>query len=253
MMRKLRLLARHWLLALLYPRPIVGLLYLPRFISHWRRYASTAHGQPMPFSDMQPCLGDWSTHTPFDAHYFYQGAWLSRMLAESKPARHIDIGSSVLTMSVLSATVDTIFVDYRPLKANLPGLDSVAGNILHLPFPSESAESLSCLHVIEHIGLGRYGDPIDPMGSVKAAIELQRILKPGGKLYLSLPVGRERVCFNAHRVHSPNSVLDMFSGLKLLSFSVVDDQGFFTENSMMSSAEKLEYGCGMFVFEREIA
>ncbi len=250
MMRKIRLLARHWLLALLYPRPIVGILYLPRFINHWRRYASSAQGQSMPFSDMQPCLGDWSTHTPFDAHYFYQGAWLSRRLAEAKPARHVDVGSSVLTMSVLSATVDTIFVDYRPLKASLPGLASVAGNILNLPFPSGSIDSLSCLHVIEHIGLGRYGDPIDPTGSVKAAAELQRILKPGGKLYLSLPIGRERICFNAHRVHSPNSVLGMFSSLKLISFSVVDDLGAFIENSTTSSAEKLEYGCGMFVFER---
>ena len=249
MMKKIRLLARHWALALLYPRPLAGILYLPRFVSHWRRY--TASGQKISFSDMQPCLGDWSTHTPFDAHYFYQGAWLSRKLSESKPESHVDVGSSVMTMSVLSATVDTIFVDYRPLKANLPGLHSVAGNILDLPFPSGSVESLSCLHVIEHIGLGRYGDPIDPMGSVKAALELQRILKPGGKLYLSLPVGRERICFNAHRVHSPDSVARMFPKLKPISFSFVNDQGGFTEEGRMKSAENLEYGCGMFVFEAE--
>lgn len=250
MMRKIRQIARHWLLALLYPRPLVGLLYLPRFFSHWKKYTHSAGTQKVPLTDLQPCLGDWTTHTPFDAHYFYQGAWLSRMLSESKPVRHVDIGSSVLTVSVLSAWIDTIFVDYRPLNADLPGLASVAGNILNLPFADNSVYSLSCLHVIEHIGLGRYGDPIDPQGSIKAAMELQRILKPGGKLYLSLPIGRERVCFNAHRVHAPDTVVNMFPGLGLVSFSFVDDAGKLNESRPVSSANAQEYGCGLFQFEK---
>ena len=247
---KLKTIARHWLLAFIYPRPLVGLFNLPRFFSHLRRYRKTDGAEGINWADMQPCLGDWSTHTPFDAHYFYQGAWLSRMLAGSKPSRHVDVGSSVLTMSVLSAWVDTIFVDYRPLKADLPGLRSVAGSILDLPFADESIDSISCLHVIEHIGLGRYGDPIDPRGSIKAALELQRVVKPGGKLYLSLPIGRERICFNAHRVHSPDSVLKMFPQLKLGEFSFVDDQGQLRAHQTLSAANNLEYGCGLFMFEK---
>lgn len=198
---------------------------------------------------MQPCLGDWSTHTPFDAHYFYQGAWLARRLRASKTERHVDIGSSVLTMSVLSAHVDTTFVDYRPLKAVLPGLTSIAGNILDLPFADRSVNSLSCLHVIEHIGLGRYGDPIDPQGSIKAALELQRIVSHGGKLLLSLPIGRERICFNAHRVHAAATVLAMFPQMKLIEFSFVDDDGQYRENETIAASGNLEYGCGLFLFE----
>lgn len=246
---KLKTMARHWVLAFLYPRPIVGIFRLPRFFGHLKRYRRLA-GKAVPVADLQPCLGDWSSHTPFDAHYFYQGAWLARMVAETKPERHVDIGSSVLSISILSAWTDTVFVDYRPLKANLPGLDSVAGNILNLPFASGSIDSLSCLHVIEHIGLGRYGDPIDPEGSVKAALELQRILKPGGKLYLSLPIGRERVCFNAHRVHSPFSVPKMFADLRLIDFSFVDDGEQLKENSPLEAAALLDYGCGLFRFEK---
>ena len=203
------------------------------------------------FADMQPCLGDWTTHTPFDAHYFYQGAWLARQLAQSKPARHVDIGSSVLTMSVISAMVETVFVDYRPLKTSLSGLSSLPGDILHLPFDDNSVASLSCLHVIEHIGLGRYGDPIDPEGSLKAAAELQRILSPGGKLYLSLPIGRERVCFNAHRVHAPDSVLKMFPQLTLVDFSCVDDAGQYHQSQPLEAASQLDYGCGLFYFEKQ--
>ena len=251
-MKRIKLLARHWVMALLYPRPLIGLLYLPRFFSHWLKYARSAGGQKVGLLDLQPCLGDWSTHTPFDAHYFYQGAWLARKLAQSKPGKHVDIGSSVLTMSVLSAMVDTIFVDYRPLKASLPGLTSISGNILSLPFDNNSVGSLSCLHVIEHIGLGRYGDPIDSEGSLKAAGELQRIVGTGGKLFISLPIGRERVCFNAHRVHVPASVLKMFPQMRLVEFSYVDDDGQYHEAKPVEAASHLEYGCGLFQFEMEV-
>jgi len=237
-------------MAFVYPRPLVGLLYLPRFFSHWIRYAKSENAQKIRVLDLQPCLGDWSTHTPFDAHYFYQGAWLARRVRAAKIIKHVDIGSSVLTISVLSAHVETVFVDYRPLKVSLPGLTSIAGNILDLQFPDDSIESLSCLHVIEHIGLGRYGDPIDPLGSVKAALELQRVVSRGGSLYLSLPVGRERVCFNAHRVHSPISVLQMFPQLKLIEFSYVDDAGQFCEMKSVEDAVSCEYGCGMFHFQK---
>jgi SAM-dependent methyltransferase len=104
--------------------------------------------------------------------------------------------------------------------------------------------------VIEHIGLGRYGDPLDPKGSIKAAAELQRVLRPGGKLYLSLPIGRERVCFNAHRVHAPSTVLGMFAQMKLMEFSLVDDEAQYIEHASLKNADKLEYGCGLFIFKK---
>jgi SAM-dependent methyltransferase len=249
-MNQLKILLRHWVMAFLYPRPLVGLLYLPRFFSHWVRYARSINAQKISVLDLQPCLGDWTTHTPFDAHYFYQGAWLARRVCAAKVAKHVDIGSSVLTMSVLSALIETVFVDYRPLKTSLPGLTSIAGNILDLPFSDDSIKSLSCLHVIEHIGLGRYGDPLDPLGSVKAALELQRVVSHGGSLLLSMPIGRERICFNAHRVHDANSVLKLFPQMKLMEFSYVDDAGQYNEYRSVEDAMKLEYGCGLFRFEK---
>jgi hypothetical protein len=247
---RLKLLVRHWLMAFIYPRPLLGLWHLPRFFSHWRQYTKTTGAEKISALDLQPCLGDWSTHTPFDAHYFYQGAWLARRVIATKVAKHVDIGSSVLTISVLSAQVETVFVDYRPLKVELPGLTSIAGNILDLPFPDDSIASLSCLHVIEHIGLGRYGDPIDPSGTIKAALELKRIVSRGGNLFLSVPIGRERVCFNAHRVHSAMTVLTLFPELTLLEFSFVDDEGLYHEHQSVEAAIGLEYGCGLFHFQK---
>jgi len=251
MKNKLKLFLRNWVIAFLYPKPLIGLFYLPRFLRHFIKYTRIKGSQKVGIIDIQPCLGDWDTFTPFDAHYFYQGGWLARKLFETKPFNHVDIGSSILTISVISALANTIFMDYRPLRAFLPGLISIAGDILKLPFTNDSIHSLSCLHVIEHIGLGRYGEPLDPQGSLRAALELQRVVKPRGRLFLSLPVGRERICFNAHRVFSPDSVLKMFPKLRLVEFSYVNDEGQLMEYCVPSSANDLQYGCGLFVFEKQ--
>jgi SAM-dependent methyltransferase len=135
--------------------------------------------------------------------------------------------------------------DYRPLAADLPGLRSVGADILALPLAESSVRSLSCLHVIEHIGLGRYGDAIDPDGARKAAAELVRILAPRGRLFLSAPVGRERVCFNAHRVFAPESLMALFAPLRLHSFALVDDAGRFRDPARPEEARGLDYGCAM--------
>jgi hypothetical protein len=234
------------------PRSILRVLNLPRFALEFLRYRSAAQGtrENVRIRDTYPCVADRVFQTPFDPHYFYQSAWLARRLSADKPQVHVDIGSSVMTIAVLSGFVNTTFVDYRPLEVSLPGLECRAGDITRLSFGSGSLDSVSALHVVEHIGLGRYGDPIDPEGSIKAATELQRVLKSGGSLYVSTPVGRERVCFNAHRVFSPATVCMMFSGLRLISFASVDDGGGFGEDRAPESAAGYEYGCGMFHFRK---
>ncbi len=246
----MRAFLRNWLLAFLMPFPLIGILFLPRYFRHWRRFQELSPGVRLSLRNAHPCLGDWVSSTPFDPHYFHQGAWLARKLKQRMPALHVDIGSSVLTMSVISAVTETVFLDYRPLQVRTANLHSVSGSITCLPFADLRLSSLSSLHVIEHIGLGRYGDPIDPDGSAKAAAELVRVLAPGGRLYISAPVGRERVCFNAHRVFHPDTLVDMFRPLVLETFSVVDDAGAVLADLPTSRAADLDYGCGLYVFVR---
>lgn len=248
--RGLASLLRNWVLAFVAPRPLVGVLHLPRYLRDWRRYSRRAGERSPRFADSYPCLTDWVGETPFDAHYFFQGAWLARRIAACGPVRHVDVGSSAQTIAVLSAMTEVLHIDYRPLRAALPGLRCIAGDILDLPLGDASVESLSCLHVVEHIGLGRYGDPIDPQGSEKAAAQLARVLAPGGRLYLSVPVGRERTCFNAHRVFAPQTIMNRFAGLRLEGFALVDDRGRYLEAAGMEAARELDYGCGLFEFRR---
>src|SRR5579872_1620187 len=186
---------RRWLDIFVELRRLLALLGLVRYVSNWISFRRQQGPMPVLWYDTFPRLDDWLHTTPFDPHYFYQGSWLARCIALKKPSRHVDIGSSVLTIGVLSAFVPTIFVDYRPLQVRQNGLSPVGGDITRLPFADASLTSLSCLHVIEHIGLGRYGDPLDARGACRAALELQRVIAPGGTLYLATPIGRERVCF----------------------------------------------------------
>lgn len=221
---------------------------VPRYFSDWFAYQDAALGQTLSFKDSYPCLADGVKATPFDPHYFFQAAWLARRLQESRPSFHVDVGSSAMMVNVLSAGMNMAFVDYRPLRVRLSNLSSLAGDIVRLPFRDACIASLSCLHVIEHVGLGRYGDPINPAGSQLAAAELQRVLQPGGRLFLSVPVGRERVCFNAHRVFSPGTVRAFFPELQLKSFSLVDDSGQLNEEVPLEAGVSLDYGCGLFEF-----
>jgi hypothetical protein len=136
------------------------------------------------------------------------------------------------------------------LVVHQSGLNCVAADINRLPFADHSVSSLSCLHVIEHIGLGRYGDPINVDGARLAAQELQRVIGADGKLYLSTPIGRERVCFNAHRVFAPATIVSWFSQLRLTGFAYVSDDGRLHDKTSPERVPQLDYGCGFFEFQR---
>ena len=141
---------------------------------------------------------------------------------------------------------EVTFVDIRPLEVDIEGLTPIAGSVLDMPFADGALESVSCLHVAEHIGLGRYGDPLDPQGTRKAAAELQRVLAPGGQLLFSLPVGRPRVEFNAHRVHDPHEVASWFAACELREFAGVDDAGVFRRHRSLDELAGARYACGMY-------
>ena len=204
----------------------------------------------MPLLDLYPQVHDRRAFTAIDAHYFYANGWAMRRITAARPRVHVDIASQAMFVNLLAATLPVVFVDYRPLERTIQGLAPVGANILALPFRDDSIRSLSSLHVAEHIGLGRYGDPLDTMGTSKAAGELTRVLQPGGDLLFAVPVGRTRVCFNAHRVHDPRLILDYFGILDLVEFSAVDDQGNYTENADPHRYAQSEYACGLFRFRK---
>ena len=204
------------------------------------------------WDERQPCLDDATGFTGFDAHYVFHTSWAARQVARVRPARHVDISSSLYFCGLVSAFVPVDFYDYRPAPLNLPGLNCARADVLALPFPDQSVASISCLHVVEHIGLGRYGEPLDPEGDLRAMRELARVLAPGGSLLFVVPVGQPRVVFNAHRIYAYAQVIAAFPGLRLENFALVPDfpRVEIIENAEPALADAQVYGCGCFHFTR---
>jgi len=227
-----------------------GLLSLPRYLRDLRRYKRLASGKTQVPIRLAPQLHDRSATSAVQQHYFFLNGWALRKIAAAKPPLHVDVGSQVDFANSVAAFVPTVFVDIRPLYDKMSGLLPIAGDLLRPPLREEAITSLSCLHVVEHIGLGRYGDELDPAGTQKAAYQLTRTLAPGGDLYLGLPIGRPHVYFNAHRVHSAGQVLSFFEDLELCEFDAVDDLGRYIEAARPTDFDTSHYACGMFHFRR---
>lgn len=194
--------------------------------------------------DIYPCLRDWTTHTPLEPVYFYQDTWAAGKLFQIKPEHHYDVGSSAMTIGILSRFVPVTMIDIRPIELELENLFFKKGSILELPFPDNSIDSLSSLCVVEHIGLGRYGDPLDPWGSEKAASELKRVVRLGGSLLVSVPVDAEcRVFFNAHRAFTREYLLRLFAGLELAEERYIYGRSLHDEYDPAKG-----FGTGLFQF-----
>ncbi len=200
-------------------RWLKGIVAIAIFVREFQAYLRHNNNPNFAVSSvwLNPCLLDRTEMTPLEPTYFFQDSWAAGKIFKNPPKHHHDVGSSAKTVGIISQFVPTTMIDIRPIDLELPNLLFIKGSILAMPFSDDSIESLSSLCVVEHIGLGRFGDPVDPYGSEKAAKELKRVLKPGGNLYFSVPVDCEcRVYFNAHRAFTRDYVLQLFAGLELV-------------------------------------
>ena len=224
-----------------------------QFFKDLSKYSKIEGAEQIHSLDLYPCLHDRTKTTGFDVHYFYQDIWAFNRIYECKVKHHVDVGSRLIFVGMLTAITNVTFIDIRPLEAKLNRLVCKQGSILSMPYNDNSLMSLSCLHVAEHIGLGRYGDPLDPHGTKKAAKELSRVLAVNGNIYFSVPVGKPRLCFNAHRIHSPKQIISYFQDLDLVELSGIDDQGYFIRNIDINLLENSDYACGLFWFKKNSA
>jgi SAM-dependent methyltransferase len=228
----------------------------PKFYRHLRQYRRLQQRDfPFTAANLEPILTDFRAPAGIArGHYFHQDLWAARKIAARAPNHHLDVGSRVdgfvaHLLTIMPVTV----IDIRPLESDVDGLTFLRADATRLDtIASASVESLSSLHAVEHIGLGRYGDTVDPNGWAKAVSELSRILALGGRLYLSVPVGRQRLCFNAHRVFRPRTIIDACAPLRLVSFSAVDDADRLITDASPDAFDNAQLACGLFEFTKEL-
>jgi hypothetical protein len=203
-----------------------------------------------------PVFGDrYESAGTAQGHYFHMDLWAARQVLRGGFERVIDVGSRIdgYVAHVLVFREIEVF-DVRSLHSRVPGLRFTQANLTeHGALPTQAADCVSCLHALEHFGLGRYGDPLDVQGGWKNGLAgLARIVAEKGTLLLAVPVGRQRIEFDAHRVFRPGTIVDEAArhALELVDFSYVDDGGDFHESAALDAAGTLDYGCGCFRFMR---
>ena len=206
-----------------------------------------------------PCLGDrFSSGGVAKGHYFHQDLLVARRIFSRNPQKHVDVGSRIDGFVAHVASFRQIDVyDIREIESNVPNISFTRCDLMHFNDMSlvESCDSLSCLHALEHFGLGRYGDTVGYTGYIEGLGNLFKILRKGGVLYLSVPIGPQRVEFNAHRVFSLEYITSLFENkFQVLAFSYVDDQGDLYENFELRDGLNDNfgciYGCGIFELEK---
>ena len=202
-------------------------------------------------------LSDYSANAGVTkGHYFHQDLLVASFIFENKPKRHIDVGSRIDGfVSAVASFREIEIIDIRSIpKSEHKNIKFIQADLMN-PITIGQADSLSCLHAIEHFGLGRYNDPIDIEGHKKGIDNLVELTKPDGTLYISFPIGiKDEVSFNAHRVFHPESILKfkcIYEKMKLTRFDYVDDQGNLHLNTSVDSAVgKNKYGCGIYTFKK---
>lgn len=217
-----------------------------RFWSSYREYKRISPPSIQASLDyLYPCLGDDTAETQIEPIYFYQDAWAFEKIFQQQPKSHVDVGSHHKFVALLSKVMPVTMVDLRPLSLPLDSLIFQEGSILNLPFDDASLFSLSSLCVVEHIGLGRYGDPLDPYGTEKAILELKRVLAKGGYLYLSVPINdTNRIHFNAHRSFSEDYLFKLFEPL------VVERKSYIFGNKFLEEPSS-GFGIGCYQLKRK--
>lgn len=249
----------HWVLSSQFGldplRFLRSLRGIAAFVVDWRRFRRTYTGT----MTLMPCLHDrYEEGGTTKSEYFWQDLLVARWIFEAQPQRHVDVGSRVDGFVAHVASYRQIEVfDVRPITTEIPGIVFKQADFMQPDgsFPTEGyCDSVSCLHAIEHFGLGRYGDPIDSQGYARGIANMAHLLKPGGRFYLSTAIGVERVEFNANRVFDPRTILacSRASGLQLEELTVIGADGAVrhlqADKLAIGELAQARYNLGIFVF-----
>lgn len=260
---KEKLIKLHWGMAsqlgldpLLFLRSLRG---LPAYVREWFLFRRSYAGE----MKIMPCLHDrYEEAGATKSEYFWQDLIVARAVYQANPLKHVDVGSRVDGFVAHVASFrECEVIDVRRMTTKIPGVTFLQADLMDLESLPNTADggycdSLSCLHAVEHFGLGRYGDPINPKGYELGIANMSSLLRPKGRLYLAAPIGKERVEFNANWVFDPRTLLRCAkkNGLHFASLTIVS--GANGPHTVVPSEEVLEdlaarrYSLGIFVFTK---
>lgn len=228
-----------------------GIRGLPRYVAAFLKFLSM---KPSGKIRIAPALSDFYDQAgSAKGHYFWQDMLTAQWIYKDAPVRHLDIASRIDGfVAHLLCFRDVDILDVRPLKTTINGLRVLLGNAQEdLASMYGKYDSVSSLHSIEHFGLGRYGDPLDPNGHIKGLTNISNLVQSNGYLYLSFPIGKPEIHFNAQRIIHPEWPIEALTNFSLEEFVLIPwkSEPVFglSPNDLDLSIDGL---CGLYKFKK---
>jgi ubiquinone/menaquinone biosynthesis C-methylase UbiE len=214
------------------PKSFIGFfINIPRFVSDYVAFKKL-HNVNI---ELWPYLNDRkSSAGSFMHEYFIQDVFAAQLVHRLNPQKIVDVGSRIdgyIAHLITSREVELI--DIRPMDSVIKNLKFLQMNFSDYESVKENyTDFVSCLHSIEHFGLGRYGDPIVKDAVPSALKSFSRITKPNGAFLLSTTFGKERVKFNAQWIFDFNKMKDQ---LEALGFVI--EELYYLDNTTFKIAD----------------
>ena len=168
------------------------------------------------------------------------------VLGCDKKLRILDVGCYYSKLPIELATLghEVYGVDVLEYGLTHPNFRFIKGDIMNVELSDNFFDAITCISTIEHIGLGRYGDPIRHDGDKAAVQKMSKLLRNGGRIILSAPFGKSGVCYYdgvpLHRIYDYQRLKNLLSGLRIEKslYLVKEDQAWVQVS--LEEAEKVD-------------
>ena len=175
-------------------------------------------------------------------------AYVHQNIGLDGKGRILDVGchGSKLPIELASLGYEVWGIDVEDYPLEHPNFAFVQGDICQTPFPDDFFDCVTLVSTLEHIGLGRYKDPLYSDGDKKAIDEIHRILNAGGKTIVTVPFGKRAVVYRKevplHRVYDFPRLTEIFCKFKVekIEYLVKTEGNWF--KATLSEAKDIESG-----------
>lgn len=149
-------------------------------------------------------------------HYLYQALEKHLSVIENKSVAVLGSMDPWYESILLAYGAFPTTIDSKQILSTDPRIQVVTP--AELESNPQTFDALLSISRIEHEGLGRYGEPLNPDADLMAMQKAKALLKKDGLLFLSVPVGKDYLIWNLHRVYGKLRLKALLQGWRIVGY-----------------------------------